>query len=228
MLRLSHPLVLVLSACFIASAPWGTAEAQRPPRPPKDFLGNGYYAGLVGGWTIPGGEVSGMTDLIEFTSSVPASDVYDQGLAIGLFGGMRTHGWIGEISMDARLSPVTDAGQQAANLVGFFPDRDVGVEYVTFEVFAGRHLTVGPPGVPSLSLFGGLGVGLALMQLSQGLGVEPYNDEGFSLGTKAGLDWRIGASPILLRAAVRYQLLSAGAPLPRDLIIQFGGAYAWR
>ena len=78
--------------------------------------------------------------------------------------------------------------------------------------------------------FGGisLGAGLSLLQLSQGLGVEPFNEEGFSLSTKAGLDLLpFGSVPVMLRLTARYQILSAGVSIPHDIILQFGASYTF-
>ncbi len=50
-----------------------------------------FYAGASGGWAVPTGSVSSLSDLISFPS-VPARDLYKPGLAIGLMGGITIKG----------------------------------------------------------------------------------------------------------------------------------------
>ena len=196
--------------------------------PEPDFLRDGYYLGLSVGWAIPTGTISGITDLISFSSSVDASSVYDSGLAIGIFLGARFSEWMTEIDIDMRLSPVTDEGQALVTFLGPVEDRDVGVEYMTFEVFGGRSFTVGDSATPWVSFFGGAGVGVGLVQLSQGTGVEPHNDEGLSASVKLGMDLRLTESnPIIIRLSGRYQLLGTGVDIPNDVLLQAGVSYGF-
>ncbi len=213
-----------LTVVALLQAPTARAQLAPPETGLAGVFDDAFYVGIAGGWTIPAGEVSSVTDLIDFGTSLPAKQIYDQGLAIALFGGLRTHGWLAEIDMVFRLAPVTEEGQTLINLTGPVADRDVSIEYATFEILGGRDLSIGN----RLRIFGAVGAGLSLLQLSQGLGVEPFNEEGFSLSTKAGLDLLpFGSVPVMLRLTARYQILSAGVSIPHDIILQFGASYTF-
>ena len=217
-------IVMCVVALGVFCAPLAAQEESSEP----DLLRDGFYVGLSGGWAVPTGTISGITDLISFTSPAEASVVYDNGLVLGVFGGRRFGEWIAGIDIDMRLSPVTDEGQALVNLTGPFPDRDVGVEYATFEAFGGRTFTVGRSRTPRASFFGGAGVGLGLVQLSQGTGVEPHNDEGLSASVKLGMDLRLNrSSPVIIRLSGRYQLLSTGVDIPNDVLVQVGVSYGF-
>ncbi len=96
-------------------------------------------------------------------------------------------------------------------------------------MFGARHFGTGPLEKIELRPFAGVSMGAALSQLSAGTGVEPYNDEGFQMGAKFGIDW-IASPPtgIMFRAAARYQLCSVGVEIPHDWIYHFGVGYQFR
>jgi hypothetical protein len=127
------------------------------------------YAGLGVGWTRAFGRVSSMTDLVHFTSPVAADELYEPGVAVHLAAGRRVRAWLLELTLDARIPRLTEAGQAIVNQT--HPSGgEVDVAYATFELLVGRAVPSG-----RLSPFGGVGLGLAIMQFSSGSSVQPHN-----------------------------------------------------
>ena len=120
--------------------------------------------------------------------------------------------------MDARVPQLTPGGQAVVNSTRS-DGRKVHVEYASFDVFLGKTLRLVGENYKRLSSFGGVGVGLEILQLSAN-GDGPHNDQGVGACAKLGVDWSLSDSGrVALRLAGRYQLASAGVDIPNDAIV---------
>ena len=177
-----------------------------------------YYGIFYVGWGIPTGTVSDIAGLVEFPS-LPAADIYKGGIALGFIGGKRMGGWLIEISMEGRIDiPLTELGQALANL-SRTDNKNVSIEYISFDLFVGKSLMIGN----FLSPYVGISNGLVLKLLSAGLGEEPLTDFGYGMAVKLGIDWlAISSWNLILRPGIRYQLLTLGVSIPHDLVFHLG------
>ena len=177
---------------------------------------SGLHAGLGLGWGFPLGNVSTLTDVVTFSPSLPADDVYYRTLTFHIALGVHEYPWLGEISIDgglARLTPDAHAAINAARPDG----RRAHVEDFSFELFGARMVRVPYFGRDRLSLFGGAGIGFANLSLVSKNGYEPEHDEGLGASAKAGVQLDMGGAA--LRVVGRYQLVTLGVELPRELSV---------
>lgn len=190
---------------MVAGASTVIAETLAKKRAPWKTDG-GFYFYVGGGWMIPMGNVSEIGAVIEFPST-SASDIYKQNAFILSGFGLYSGKTIVEMGVDFGILRFTDTGQVLANTL-VTDDRQVDAEIGSVDLAVGRVFLEGDRFAPFVSLSGGL----LWSGLTPDGGDDRENDLGFGLATKIGVDTFLRSN--VLRAGIRFQLLSRGTNVP--------------
>lgn len=180
----------------------------------KTFRPNHFI--VYGGYGVPAGSVSNIGGLVKFPSA-PANDIYKSGFTFGAMLGFRRFGWIAEFAFEVRELPLTNAGQELANL-SRTDGKKVDTGYFSFNLFVGKSVKIGN----NISPFIGISNGLVDNQLRAD-GEEPHDNEGYGMAARLGADWLpIKSKDLILRLELKYELISIGVSIPHDLSVHLG------
>ncbi len=181
---------------------------------------------ISSGWNIPTGKVHNIGGQVRFPP-VYATNIYKQGFVLGFGGGGIIPFYpypMMEADLNIRLSPLTARGQELANQTRD-DGKDVNLLYASFDLFVGKRFIVGDVTRSRFHSFTGISIGwIGLTLYADEEEENTETDHGIGIATKAGVDWFLGRSrKFFFRFGVRYQILTLGVNIPKDLIFFIGG-----